>query len=169
MANLVALTILLVYMCSIFCHLQGVQLWTLTTFPPLRRVPILMSTDCPMLSTAYWYTNNQITTTPKCRHAPKKHIQNKRILCTSIFKQEGGSGSVRHSSAASEVEPSLVPQSSMSYMIKIGTSIYFTQFHNPPKNLRTVEHLFIRLPCLVFDCGRGQRAANRSRAMVVTQ
>ncbi len=126
-------------------------------------VPILMSIDHPMLSTACWHTNNQITTTLKHRHAPKKHIQKNHILCTSIFKQEGGSGSVGHSCTASEIEPSLVPQSCMYYMIKIWTGIYFTRFHDHPKNLITVEHLFIRF-CLVFDHGRGQRAANRSRA-----
>jgi hypothetical protein len=147
MANPAAFTILLMYRCSIFCHLQGVQLWTPTTLPPLRRVPILMSTDCPMLSTACWHTNYQINTTSKRQHAPKKRIRKKHILCASIFKQEGGSGSVGHSSAASEVEPSLVPQSSMSYMINIETGIYLTQFHNHPKNLRTVERIFIRVPC----------------------
>jgi hypothetical protein len=93
------------------------------------------------------------------------HIQKKHILCASIFKQEGGGGSVGHSSAASEVELSLVLQSSMYYMINIGTSVYFTKFHNHPKNLRTVERLFIRLPCFVFDHGRGQQAANRSRTI----
>jgi hypothetical protein len=163
MANPAAFTILLTYTCSIFCHLQGVQLGAPTTFPSSRRVPILMSMDHPILSTACWHTNNQITTTLKCRHAPKKHIQKTRILCTSIFKEEGGRGSVGHSSAASEVEPSLVPQSCMNYMINIGTSIYFTKFHNHPKNLRTLECLFIRF-CLAFDRGRGQRAANISRA-----
>ncbi len=53
----------------------------------------------------------------------------------------------------------------MYYMINIGTSIYCTKFHNHPENLRTVECLFIRLPCLVFDHGRGRWAANRCRAM----
>jgi hypothetical protein len=128
-----------------------------------------MSTDCSVLSTVRWHTNSQITTTPKCQHAPKKHIRKEHILCTSIFKHKGGGGSVGHSSTALEVEPSLVPQSSVSYMINIGTGIYLTQFHNHPKNLRTMEHLFIRCPCLVFDCGRGQWAANRSRATAWTQ
>jgi hypothetical protein len=85
----------------------------------------------------------------------EKDIQTKHILCASIFKQEGGGGSVGHSSPASEVEPSLVPQSSVSYMINVGTGIYLTQFHNHPKNLRTVECIFIGVPCLVFDLGRG--------------
>jgi hypothetical protein len=138
-------------------------------FSPLRRVPILISMDHPMLSTACWHTNNQITTTLKHQHALKKHIQKKHILCASIFKQEGGSGSIEHSSAASEVEPYLIPQSCMHCMINIGSGIYFTKSHNHPKNLRTVERLFIRLPCLVFDCGRGQWAANRSRATVGIQ
>jgi len=117
-----------------------------------------------MLSTLCWHINNQITTTSKHQHAQKKHIPKKHILYASIFKQEGAGGSVEHSSAASEVEPSLVPQSCMHYMINIGAGIFFTKFHNHPKNLRTVGHLFIRLPCLEFDRGRGQRAANRSRA-----
>ncbi len=98
-----------------------------------------MSMDHPMISTVCWHTNNQITTTSKRRHTTKKHIQKKHILCASTFKQEGGGDSGGHSSAASEVEPSLVPQLSMSYMINIGTGIYLTQFHNHPKNLRTVE------------------------------
>jgi hypothetical protein len=155
MAHLAAFTILLACMCSICCYLQGVQLGTPTTFLPSCRVPILMSMGHPMLSTACWHTNNQITTTLKHRHAPKKHIRKKHILCASIFKQEGGGGSVEHYSAASEVEPSLVPQSCMHYMINIGAGIYFTKSHNHPKNLRVVERLFIRLPCLVFDRGRG--------------
>jgi hypothetical protein len=119
MANPAAFTILLAYTCSIFYHLQGVQLWIPTTFPSLRRVPILMSTDRPMLSTACWHTSNQITTTSMRQHAPKKHIRKKHILCASIFKQEGGGGRGGHSSAASEVEPSSVSQSSISYMINI--------------------------------------------------
>ena len=123
-----------------------------------------MSMDRPMLSTLCWHINNQITTTSKCGHAPKKHIPKKHILYASIFKQEGGGGSVEHSSAASEVEPSSVPQSCMYYMINIGAGFFFAKFHNHPKNLRTVGHLFIRLPCLEFDHGRGRRAANRSRA-----
>jgi hypothetical protein len=157
MAIPTAFTILLAYMCSIFCHLQGVQHRTLTMFPSSRRMPILMSMDCPMLSTACWHTNNQITTTLKCQHASKTHIPMKHILCASILKQEGGDGSVGHSSATSEVEPSLVPQSCMYYMINIGTGIYVTKFYNHPENLRTVERLFIRC-CLVFDRGRGQLA-----------
>jgi hypothetical protein len=92
MANPAAFTILLAYTCSIFCHLQGVQLGTPTMFLPLRRVPILMSTDHTMLSTACWHTNNQITTTSKHQHAPKKHTQKTYLLRSSIFKQEGGGG-----------------------------------------------------------------------------
>ncbi len=140
-----------------------VATWDTDNIPSSCRVPILMSMDRPMLSTACWHTNNQITTTLKCRHAPKKDIQKKHILCASIFKQEGGGGCVRHSSAASEVEPSLVPQSCTYYKINIETGIYFTKFHNHPKNLRTVEHSFIRF-CLVFDHGSGRWAANISRA-----
>ncbi len=133
MANPAAFTIQLTYTCSIFCHLQGVQLGTPTTFPPLCRVPILMSMDHTMLSTACWHTNNQINTTLKCQHAPKKHIQKKNILCTSIFKLEGGGGSVGQSSTASKVEPSSFPQSCMYYMINIGTGIYFHKISQPPQ------------------------------------
>jgi hypothetical protein len=52
----------------------------------------------------------------------------------------------------------------MYYIINTATGIYFTNFHNHPKHLRTVELLFIRFPCLVLDRGRGGWAANRSRA-----
>jgi hypothetical protein len=65
-------------------------------------------------------SDNHCIKAPTCS---KMHIQKKHILCASIFKQEGGGGSAGHSTAASEVEPSLVPQSSISYMINIGTSI----------------------------------------------
>ncbi len=88
MANLVVFTILLAYTCSIFCHLQGVQLWTPTTLPTSRRVPILMSTDCPMLSTACWHTNNLINTTSKGRHVRKRHPNKAYPLC--IHFQAGG-------------------------------------------------------------------------------
>jgi hypothetical protein len=168
MANPAEFTILLAYRCSIFCHLQGLQLGTLTTFSPLHRVLILMSMNQLMLSTACWHTNNQITTTLKHQHVPKKHIQKKHIPCASIFKQEGGSGSVGNSSTASEVEPPSIPQSYMYYMINMETSIYFAKFLNHPNNLRTVECLFIRF-CSVFDCRRGQQAANRRRTTVGIQ
>ncbi len=145
------------------------QLWTQTTFLPSCKVPILMSMDCLMLSTACWHTNNQITTTSKCQHAPKKQIWKEHILWASIYKQEGGGGSVGHSSTASEVEPSLVPQSSISYMINIGTGISFTRFHTQPKNLRTMKCLFMTSPYLMSDHGRWKGAANRSRATMRTQ
>ena len=55
------------------------QLRTPTTFLPSRRVPILMSMDRPMLSTVCWHTNNQITTTSKHQHAPKKAYPKRSI------------------------------------------------------------------------------------------
>jgi hypothetical protein len=159
MADPAAFTILLAYTCSIFCHLQGVQLWTPTTFSPSCRVPILMSTDCPMLSTACWHTNNQTTTTSKRRHALKKHIRKKHILCTSIFKQEVGGGSVGHSSTAPEVEPSLVSQSSVSYMINIGTGVYLTNFTSTPRISEQWSAYSSDCPawCLTMVEGNGQQ------------
>ncbi len=155
------------YTCSIFCHLQGMQLWTPTTFLPSPKVPILMSTDCPMLSTACWHTNNHVTTITKRQHAPKKHTHKKHILLVSIVNQEGDGGSAGCSRAASEVELASVPQSSISYLISIGTGISSTQLHNQP--FRTIKLVFFRLPRLVFDGSRGRRAAKRSRATELIQ
>jgi hypothetical protein len=133
---------------------------------------IQLSGDCPLFSTARWQTNNLSITTIICQHAPKKHIHKKPILVAYTIKQECGRGSAGHSSAASEAEPPSVPQSFISFLINIGTSIYPTQPHNQPEPLRTIEQchqVSIRLPCLVLDCGRGRRAAKRSRAPAVIQ
>ncbi len=148
MVNHEVFTTLLMCMCFILCHSQGVQLWTLTTSYPLRSRPILLRKDRPNISTACWHMNNQIITTTKRRHAPKKHTHKKHILFASIVKQEGVGGSAGHSSTASEEELLSVPQLSFSYLINIGTGIYTTQLGNQTKNLRAIKKIFVRLLCL---------------------
>ena len=102
-----------------------------------------------------------ITTTSKQRHAPKKHIRKKHILIANAFKQAGGGGGAGHPKAASKVEPS-VAQSSVPYLINVGTGIFSTQPHQL-LNFRMFKHL-IRLQCIVFDRGRGTRwVARRNR------
>jgi hypothetical protein len=140
MANPAAFTLLFTYTCSAFYHLPWGQLWTLTMSYPLRNQPILLRKDRPILSTtAYWHKNNQINTTSKCRHAPKKHIRNKPLYSASAVKQEGGGISVGHPSAASEGDPLSVPPLSISSLINIGTGIYPTQPYNQPKTFRTIK------------------------------
>jgi hypothetical protein len=158
MANPVVFTI------SIFCHLHGVQLWTPTTHLPLHRVPILMSTDCPMLSTGCWHTNNHITITTKHRHAPKKHIHKKHILLASIVNQVGDGGSAGRSSAASEVELLSVPQSSISYLINIQTGISPTQLHNTPRISEQLSSYYsdcLAWSLMVVEGGGQQREAGQ--------
>jgi hypothetical protein len=127
--------------------------------------------ECPILSTtAYWHTNNQIKTTKKFQHAPKRHIQKKLIHSAFAVKQECQGGSAGHSSMASEAEPPSIPPSFSSSLLNTGTGIYPTQPHNQPETLRTIEQwVFIGLPCPVLDCSRGRQAAKRSRASAVTQ
>ncbi len=166
-------TFLFTYTCSALFYLPWGQLWTLTTSCPLHYWLVLLRKDHPILSTtAYWHSNNPIYTTIKWLHAPKKHIRKKPILIAYTIKQECGGGSAGHSSTASEAERPSVPPLSISSLINIGTGIYPTQPHNQPNPLRTIKQrhrVSIRLQCLVLDCGRGRRAAKRSRAPAVTQ
>jgi hypothetical protein len=68
-----------------------------------------------------------------------------------------------------KVELLSVPQSSISYLLNIGTGISSTQLHNHPENFRTIKLIFFQSPCLVFDGGRRGRAAKRSKATVLTR
>jgi hypothetical protein len=72
----------------------------------------------------------------------KKHIGKNHILLASIVNQEGDGSHAGRSHAASEVELLSVPQSSISYLINIGTSISSTQLHNHPENFRRIELVF---------------------------
>jgi hypothetical protein len=141
---------------------QGMQLWGPLAKNSLRKGTIQLLLGSSLFSITQRLTQPpHITTTSKQRHAPKKHIRKKHILIANAFKHAGGGGGAGHPKAASKVEPS-VAQSSVPYLINVGTGISSTQPHQL-LNFRMFEHL-IRLQRIVFDRGRGTRwVARRNR------
>ena len=153
MAKPMALILLLVIAINPQYFPQGMQIWGALAKNLLCEGIVELLLDSSLFSITQHLTQPPyITTTSKQRHALKKHICKKHILIPTAFKQAGGGGGAGRLKAASKVEP-LVAQSSVPYLISIGTGISSTQPHQL-LNSRTFKHL-IRLQHIVFDCGKG--------------
>jgi hypothetical protein len=91
MAMLAAYSILLTHICSALYLLPRDQFWRSNAFSPCRELPFAGRQKSDFSSTGCWHIHNQINTTTKQRHVPKKHIRKKPIL--SIFTiKKGGDG-----------------------------------------------------------------------------
>jgi hypothetical protein len=69
-------TLLLAYMCSVFCHLHEVQFWAPSPLPPFCRDLIFMSTDQPTLVTMVGTHNTtQFCVITAHQTGSQKHMQ----------------------------------------------------------------------------------------------
>ena len=94
MVMLAAFSILLTYICSALYSMPRDQLWRSNTFSPRRELPFSVQHKLDILRAGCWHIHNQINTTTKHRHVPKKHIRKKPILSrfTLFTIKKGGEG-----------------------------------------------------------------------------
>jgi hypothetical protein len=88
MANLVAFSVLLMYLCSDHGLLSSGNFQSPGMPLPSHSWSAQLSGGRPLFTAVCWHTNNQSNTTTACRHVPKKHICKKPILPTSTIKME---------------------------------------------------------------------------------
>ncbi len=88
---LVVFSILLMHICSALYLMPRDQFWRSNAFSPCGELPFSGQHKSEIFCAWCWHIRNQINTTTKQRHVPKKHIHKKPIL--SIFTvKKGGEG-----------------------------------------------------------------------------
>lgn len=91
MVMLAAFSILLTHICSALYSMPRDQFWRSNAFSPRRELPFSGQHKLDILRAGCWHIHNQINTTTKRRHFPKKHIRKKPILPIFTIKK-GGEG-----------------------------------------------------------------------------
>ncbi len=91
MVILAAFYILLTHICSALCLMPRDQFWRSNAFSPCQKLPISGQHESDYSSTGCWHIHNQINTTTKRRHNPKKHIRKKPIFLTLTITKKDGS------------------------------------------------------------------------------
>jgi hypothetical protein len=74
MVILVAFYILLMHICSALCLMPRDHFWRSNAFSPCQELPISGQHKSDFSSAGCWHIHNQINTTTKRQHIPKKHI-----------------------------------------------------------------------------------------------
>ncbi len=91
MVILVAFYILLTHICSALCLIPRDQFWRSNAFSPCQELPISGQHESDFSSAGCWHIHNQINTTTKRQHVPKKHIRKNPIFLTLTITKKDGS------------------------------------------------------------------------------
>ena len=95
MANPAAFIVLPRYTCSAFLFLPRGQSWGSHAFSPVQKCQFPLQHKLSIVNTGCWHIRNQLNTTTKRRHLPKKHIRKKPIIMAFTVNQESGGHSGR--------------------------------------------------------------------------